>query len=123
MLIPVFKEPIAYFDCDDTLISWSSYPKRGKNSIEFIDPADNRSIYLNAIEPTIEALKLHKVRNHTIIVWSAGGALWAKEVVSKLGLEKYVDACMAKPNWIYDDLPAAEFIPECIRKDLRYEKD
>lgn len=115
-MIPKFKEPIVYFDVDDTLVSWKCYPKISKNSIEFIDPLSQGSIYLNVINEHVEALKLHKLRGHTVIVWSAGGADWAEEVVKKLCLSKYVDACMSKPNWFYDDLTASEFLPEINRK-------
>lgn len=116
MSIPKFKEPIVYYDVDDTLVSWRTYPKRGRDSIEFEDPHTKGSIFLNAITPHIDALKSHKLRGHTVIVWSAGGADWAEEVVRKLNLSAYVDACMSKPNWFYDDLPASEFMPEINRK-------
>jgi FMN phosphatase YigB (HAD superfamily) len=114
MPIPKFKEPLVTFDCDDTLVSWKHYPKISKNSIAFNDPSG--TVYLNAIKEHIEALKSHKLRGHTVIVWSAGGADWAEEVVKKLGLESYVDAIMSKPNWFYDDLSANEFMPEINRK-------
>lgn len=113
-MLPKFKEPIVFCDVDDTLVSWKCYPKISKNSIAFNDPSG--TVYLNAINEHIEALKLHKLRGHTVIVWSAGGADWAEEVVKKLGLEPYVDAVMSKPDWFYDDLPAAEFMPEINRK-------
>lgn len=109
-----FKGPIAFFDVDDTLVSWKCYPKRSKNSIGFNDPTG--TTYLNSIQEHIDAMKLHKLRGHTIIVWSAGGEDWAEEVVKKLGLEEYVNAVMPKPDWFYDDLPAAEFMPEVNRK-------
>ena len=116
MAIPVFREPIVFFDIDDTLVSWRCYPKISKNSIEFEDPLSHGSIYLNVIQEHVEAVKSHKLRGHTVILWSAGGALWAEEVMKKLGLSAYVDACMSKPNWFYDDLPADEFMPEINRK-------
>jgi FMN phosphatase YigB (HAD superfamily) len=119
MSVPIFEGPIVFCDVDDTLVSWETHPTIGEDSIEFQDPSDGSSIYLTAIKPTIEALKAHKLRKHTIILWSQGGALWAEEVMNKLDLSAYVDACMSKPNWIYDDLPASEFIPEHIRRDLR----
>ena len=120
MILPKFKEPIAYFDCDDTLVSWGfvvDYPREDK--MEFKDPSDGSSLYLKVIQEHVEALKLHKLRGHTVIVWSAGRADWAQEVVTKLGLNSHVDAVMSKPNWFYDDIPASEFMPEINRKDLR----
>lgn len=118
-----FKEPIYYFDCDDTLVSWKTYPKRSKNSVEFEDPHTHECLYLEAIPQTIEAMKSHKLRGHTVIVWSAGGADWAEEVVRKLNISKYVDAVMSKPDLFYDDLPASEFMPEINRRDLRGKQD
>lgn len=114
MSIPVFKEPIVYCDVDDTLVSWKHYPECLPGMIGFDDPTG--TLFLDPINEHIEALKAHKLRGHTVIVWSAGGAEWAREVVSKLGLDNYVDACMSKPNWFYDDIPAAEFMPEINRK-------
>lgn len=116
MALVKLEEPIVFCDVDDTLVSWKTYPKRGLNSIEFEDPFTQEVLYLHAIPNHIEAIKAHKLRGHTVVVWSAGGAKWAEEVVKKLKLEKYVDAVMSKPNWFYDDLPASEFMPECNRK-------
>ena len=112
----IIKGPTAYCDVDDTLVSWKTYPKRGKNSVEFIDPYDNSALYLNVIHEHVEALKLHKLRGHNVVVWSAGGGEWAEVVVKKLQLESYVDLCIDKPHWFYDDLPASQFMPEISRK-------
>jgi hypothetical protein len=116
------REPIVYCDVDDTLVSWDfTYGDPGEDKLEFVDPADGKTLYLKVIQKTVEALKLHAIRGHSIIVWSAGGAEWAKEVVVRLGLSDVVSACLAKPNWYLDDLPASEFMPERIRRDLSKE--
>lgn len=120
-MIPKFKEPIVYFDVDDTLVSWDyhhGFP--GPNKLEFEDPSDGSVLYLEIIQENIDALINHKaIRKHTVVVWSAGGADWAEEVVRKLCLSKYVDVIMSKPTWFYDDLPAGEFMEEKDRKHLR----
>ena len=114
----ILKEPLAIFDCDDTLVSWHYSEHKTQNSIAFTDPTTQEIFFLEEIKVHTQALKNHKLRGHTIVVWSASGAAWAEEVVTRLGLTGYVDACMTKPNWAYDDLPASEFIPESIRKYL-----
>jgi hypothetical protein len=113
---PILKEPIAYCDVDDTLVSWKHYGQYKEGMIEFTAPESKHSMWLEPIKEHIEALKGHKLRGHTIVVWSAGGALWAKEVAVKLGLDDFVDAYASKPNWFYDDLPAKDFMPEHNRK-------
>jgi hypothetical protein len=112
-----------FSDVDDTLVSWDfTYGEPGPDKMEFVDPVDGSTVYLKVIRPTIEAMKLHRLRGHKIIVWSAGDGAWASEVVTKLGLAgTVVDACISKPEWILDDLPASEFIPESIRRDLSKE--
>lgn len=122
-MAPILKEPLVCFDIDDTLVSWSCYDKNNwANNVqlmEFIDPDNNQSHWLEIITEHIEAVKSHKLRGHTIVFWSAGGAEWAKEVASKLGLSKYVDAYMAKPSWYYDDIPSSSFMPESNRRHAR----
>ena len=115
-MIPKFKEPIVYFDCDDTLVSWKHCGQWKENMIEFMDPNDKSSIWLEAIPDHINAIKAHKIRGHTVIVWSAGGADWAEEVVKRIGMSQYVDAVMSKPTWFYDDIPSSEFMPEINRR-------
>lgn len=85
-----------YFDVDGTLALWKE---------ETFIPN----------EAIITSIKQHHERGHTVIVWSAGGVNWATRVVLQFGLERYVDYVIAKPSWVYDDLPASEFIPESHR--------
>lgn len=59
----------------------------------------------------IEALKKHHEDGHIVVVWSAAGALWAKNVVIALGLENHVHLTMSKPNLYYDDLIPNDFMP------------
>jgi phosphoserine phosphatase len=68
-------------------------------------------------EGHIESIRKHKLRGHTVVVWSAGGAQWAERVVRELDLVPYVDACLAKPTWHYDDLPANEILGKRVYLD------
>lgn len=113
----VLREPLVCFDVDDTLVSWDCYGQLKPGMLEF--EHKGQPLWLEVITENVEAIKSHKLRGHTVVVWSAGGALWAKEVISKLGMSSYVDAYMAKPNWYYDDLPSSEFLPEINRKHMR----
>lgn len=120
----MFKEPLICMDVDDTLVSWSQYESEDASAgaVKFFNPRDNKYIWLNVIQEHIDAIKAHKLRGHTVIIWSAGGVEWAQVVVDTLGLTPYVDACMAKPNWYYDDVPSSEFMPEFNRKHARLKK-
>lgn len=105
-----FKTPPTMFDVDDTLIMWQdTHPE----AVEMTIGAYTERVVIH--HEHIKALKLHKFRGHTIVVWSAGGAEWAEKVVIALGLEAWVDVCMDKPAWYYDDIPAKEYMPESLR--------
>lgn len=116
-----------FFDVDDTLVMWDATPEelkaRGVNficpgSIIDIDNDGNKQFsppWTERLLPHrkhIEQLKKHKMRGHTIIVWSAGGWDWATAVVKALQLDNFVDLVISKPTWAYDDLQPAEFIPK-----------
>ena len=115
-----------YFDVDDTLVMWNPTPEQlEKDGVDFTCPAgqyfDGDDMTQASPEWTaklvphkkhIEMLKLHKMRNHAVIVWSAGGWDWAEAVVKALGLESYVDLVITKPRWAYDDMPADRILPD-----------
>jgi phosphoserine phosphatase len=130
------KQP-TYFDVDDTLVMWSRPAADDPDAIEIACPTSRTERFLlemtddGTLEPDtptetvsvgswterlkphkkhIEQLKLHKLRGHTIIVWSAGGWEWAEAVVRALKLEQYVDLVIEKPMWFYDDLMPNEFM-------------
>ena len=65
----------------------------------------------------VEQLIKHKMRGHTIVVWSAGGVDWAEAAVKALFLTNIVDVVMSKPAWAYDDLQPNEFIKVQWLKD------
>ena len=116
-----------FFDIDDTLVMWNATQEeldmRGVDfecpgSLVDIDKDSNESFapaWKERLLPHrkhIEQLKKHKMRGHTIVVWSAGGFDWAAAVIRALKLENFVDLVISKPTWSYDDLQPAEFIPK-----------
>lgn len=100
------------FDVDDTLLIYD--PKRLKN--------EKPDVVIDGIgffkhRRHIEQLKSHWARQHTILVWSQGGADWAEQVVKELGLTSYVNYVMDKPYWCYDDRPEWPdwiFLEDCV---------
>lgn len=122
-----------YFDVDDTLVMWrrgkpgdpdvvavTCPPGRHKRAAEDMGweveemefSTGEWTEYLVPHKGNIEAMKRHKARGHTIIVWSAGGWEWAHAAVVALGLQQYVDLILEKPRWAYDDLPPNEYMPK-----------
>lgn len=102
---------VVYVDIDETLVSWTP---QGWDTVIEIENNGFKSSF-TPILANIEQVKKHKLCNHRVIFWSAGGWAWAKKVVEVLGLMEYADGILTKPRWIIDDLPASEFIPECNR--------
>lgn len=96
---------VVCFDVDDTLIMWNNKlkgPGVGDNNVVRIK-CDGMEFIAKFHQKHITNLINHKNRGHHIIVWSAGGGEWAAKAVKALGIEKYVDECMNKPSWYYDD--------------------
>lgn len=109
-MINLIQENVAAFDCDDTLVMWNadmSWMRKAKGCLLFnAVPSleDPKWIYLKPHQKHIDDLKKLKDQGYGIVVWSAGGAWWAREVVRVLQLKDYVDLTMAKPSRCYDDL-------------------
>ena len=132
-MIVVKNDGCIFFDCDDTLVMWDNKYKLeddngNKNTISITDPYHEPAMYsplpsvyeLVPHDKHIQYLKDSKIKNkNTIVVWSAGGYLWAEAVVKALGIEEYVDAVMTKPYRYVDDLPAKEFMGIRIYKDMK----
>jgi FMN phosphatase YigB (HAD superfamily) len=124
-MISLHSQTTTWFDVDDTLLSWNATDEQvEKHGILFTCPAGKNLIDGEVVDSPswterlvphrkhIEQLKKHKSRHSLIIVWSAAGSDWAETVVKTLGLEQYVDLCISKPTWVYDDLPVQEFMPK-----------
>lgn len=126
-MIAIPCKQTVFVDVDDTLVMWNATPEElEERGVDFTCPGSLVTIDEDGTEgfapewterllphrKHIEQIKKHKLRGHTIIVWSAGGSDWAEAVVKALGLENFVDLVIEKPRWIYDDLPASEFMPK-----------
>lgn len=107
-MVVIQGKDFSFYDVDDTLVSWDTKTinENIDNCLSFYDPEGDFYNILYPIAKTIASLRANKNAGSTIIVWSAGGTLWAESVVKTLGLEEYVDCVMKKPNRYYDDLPS-----------------
>ena len=106
------SDMVVTFDCDDTLVIWNDneYWVSGSDKVCFEDPYDKSMIFLYPHTQHINLMKKYKAQGYTVIVWSAGGSLWAKEVVDKLKINNLVDVIMSKPIKYVDDLPASQIL-------------
>ena len=106
-MITIEHEKLIYVDVDDTLVFW--------------DCGDKPTIYVCGynLAPNydlIDKLISHKrAHNTNIIVWSQGGAEWAKIVVEALNLEEFVTLCITKPSMWVDDSSSESILPEIKR--------
>ena len=106
----------AWFDVDDTLVIWEY-----TDSMETVTCNNyGKDVTLGIHKPHLEQLKKFKERGWVIVVWSQGGAEWAEEVVTKLGIENWVDLVITKPRYIFDDLETRYWMPH--RRYIHYEK-
>lgn len=108
---------IVYYDVDETLINWSlPVGATFAAKVEFTEQGCTQVTYYNSF--VVKSLINNHKSGKAIVVWSAAGYEHAYAVVKALELEPFVDAIMGKPTFIYDDLPASEFMPESFRLDL-----
>lgn len=114
-LVHLKEERVVMFDCDDTLVKWHdnySYKYIEPDTLAFnVEPEielDPKWVYLKPHKKHIEELMEYSNKGYCIVVWSMGGSFWAREVVRVLQLEKYVDLVMAKPQFLFDDMPLNE---------------
>lgn len=119
------KDKVVYFDCDETLVIWNYPPEAVHCIMEF----DNYGFkeYLVPNYRMMDTLKKNYSQGNHVIVWSQNGYKWAKEVVTKLGLTKYVHLVQSKPEILFDDLPPQDFIKRAYLppnyNDERYKKN
>lgn len=142
MIVLPCAQPV-FCDVDDTLVMWGMAKKGDPEAVaikcpssryvralnemgietdELVKETGEWTEYLVPHKRHIAQLVQHKLRGHTVIVWSAGGWEWAEAVVRSLGIEKYVDLVIEKPMWYYDDRPAEAFMGKPIyMKDVPIE--
>jgi hydroxymethylpyrimidine pyrophosphatase-like HAD family hydrolase len=105
------SELTIFFDVDDTLIMWDencTQPFEG--ALKMVCPHDGMVTFHKVHERHVGFLKKQKAKGYSVIVWSASGTKWAEAVVTKLGLQDYVDFVTSKPiKWV-DDLPNPEHL-------------
>lgn len=101
------------FDIDDTVIPWENRTDLDSKDIVQID-CEGRVFQAQVQQKHVDNLIRHWQRNHVIVVWSAGGGIWAKAVVEALGIEDKVDIVMSKPSWYYDDKPCENWMGKRI---------
>lgn len=111
-MVTISGNKFIYFDVDDTLINWDK--RDTESSLVFSDESGG----FWSIEPKwdiIRKLKKHKQDGDTIVVWSQGGWFWAREVVTTLQIESFVDVILTKPTTYYDDIHCTEFMKDWIK--------
>lgn len=104
--IPTDRQKDIYFDVDSTLILYES---GSPNSI-LISQEGYSDVIVSPHIGHILKIKQLKADGHRVCVWSAAGAAWSKAVVKALGLENYVDFCLEKPDFYFDDLNSSEWM-------------
>lgn len=118
------QDKIVAFDCDDTLVMWDEKgkdyePADGKVKISdpYYQPSGPYSsgrgtpfIYLTPHKKHIQKLKGYAKSGWFVIIWSAGGGPWARNVADALGLREYADLIISKPSVCFDDMPVGEGI-------------
>src|SRR6185295_8704464 len=97
-----------YCDVDDTLLmhDLSAYSGRGQlnikcNGREFVGVPNWKNTNL--------LIKFYKL-GYEVVVWSKTGKSWAKAVGVELGIDKYIDHYMTKPDFICDDREPSEWL-------------
>lgn len=108
----ISNELVWCVDVDDTLVH-GRISDAGA-SLEFHCPYTNTMLTQEPNYANIRLLKEKKARGAYIIVWSAGGNRWAREVVKTLGLEEYVDLVLTKPTGYCDDRQCSEWMGDRV---------
>lgn len=118
--IIILNDKVVCFDVDDTLVMWNpdgiSYYD-DPDAIEVPCPSSSygpysrqQSFWLKPHKKHIQKLKGYARSGWFVIIWSAGGGPWARNVANTLGLTEYADLIIGKPSVCFDDLPVGEAI-------------
>jgi len=118
----VLNNVVTCYDCDDTLVRWiwdENEKEELKDKLVKFDTGGTgynlQYVWLQPNDEVIENLKQNALTGGSIVVWSAGGDVWAKTVIETLKLEQYVDVIMSKPTKYVDDLPCDEWMGKWVR--------
>ncbi len=115
-------DDVIYFDVDETLIFWRTDEDPNDPIIEVVDPyIPGKTIKLVPHQRHIDMMLRNYGQGKTIVVWSAGGCLWAENVVKALGLDNIVSLIIKKPDVYVDDLDIKDWGLNRVylAKDLR----
>jgi hypothetical protein len=96
------KKYLVAFDCDGTLIHDGALAEH-----EIVPNERIRTLLI----------VMASMKNTTIMVWSGGGEIWARDVVRYLGLQKYVDKYAAK-NLIGRDASGSPIFDPDVTPDI-----
>lgn len=108
------NEQIVLVDVDDTLVTFNFKKKeKGILTVDF----KGLKFKIKPLEKHIELLKQLKYRGFYIRVHSQGGKDWARLIVEKLKLNKFVDSVESKPKWYIDDLSADKWMARIYKYD------
>lgn len=105
-MIYLDKEHSVMFDVDNTIVMHGEHEELVVNN----PYQHGQEISLAVHEAHVNLLKDFKGRGYQVVVWSANGAAWAKQVIMALRLEEYVDVVMSKPQKYVDDLEAKDIM-------------
>lgn len=99
------SELIVEVDVDETLINVPT-PQQPASSFDYYGTMVHRRKNFDHID----LIRSYKQRGYYIIVHSANGWRWAKEVVNELSLNEFVDEIRTKPIKYVDDKPADQWM-------------
>lgn len=114
------------FDVDDTLVLWNpSVEKLSKDYPTFTDSISDKEVKFYGHLQNIKYLIQYAIRGYNVIVWSKAGSDWADMAVRGLGIEQYVDLTIPKPDFLVDDLPLTDFLPDTtfLKLDMHNKDD
>jgi phosphoserine phosphatase len=107
------KEIVIAFDIDGTILNNEGIPPETPAHLR---PACGVNLEVILL---IQILS-KKMKNTRIIVWSGGGLEYARQIVRRYGLERYVDKCYGKDDCdetvdiCFDDVHACELAEKNI---------
>lgn len=112
------NELIVFCDVDETLIKWDKPTIKAPDKLAL--PYAGETVYVTPHHYHVQLVKMYKERGYFVVVWSANGFQHAKNAVTSLQLEKYVDLAMSKPTKHMDDNPNAASIlgPRVFEEDI-----
>lgn len=108
-VITIKNENVVWIDVDETLVCYPNDPfKYAQGLLPFNQYG--KQVYLRPHEKNINLLNSYFERGYFVIVHSANGHAWAREVVTKLMLSNKVNLIITKAATYVDDIQADSFM-------------